>query len=138
MRMIRLRWGVACGAATCPVHQAGRCRAADMDRRAGQWLHTLFVSVRLRQGREGDYADPHTSVESPRIMARRRGRRARRQPALYRSLQSPSTPTMEERDGSSRRDAMPHRGRHAGGHRHRQRRHAGRCLPSRTLVAPLE
>ena len=28
--------------------------------------------------REGDYADPHTSEESPRIMARRRGRRARR------------------------------------------------------------
>ena len=27
--------------------------------------------------REGDYADPHTSEESPRIMARRRGRRAR-------------------------------------------------------------
>ena len=26
--------------------------------------------------REGDYADPHTSEESPRIMARRRGRRA--------------------------------------------------------------
>ena len=28
--------------------------------------------------RDGDYADPHTSEESPRIMARRRGRRARR------------------------------------------------------------
>ena len=28
--------------------------------------------------REGDYADLHTSEESPRIMARRRGRRARR------------------------------------------------------------
>ena len=28
--------------------------------------------------RDGDYADSHTSEESPRIMARRRGRRARR------------------------------------------------------------
>ena len=31
--------------------------------------------------RDGDYADPHTSEEWPRIMTRRRGRRARRQPA---------------------------------------------------------
>ena len=40
-----------------------------------------------RQGRarDGDYADPHTS-ESPRIMSRRRGRRARR-PAPSRILQ---------------------------------------------------
>ena len=32
----------------------------------------------MRSFREGDYADSHTSEESPRIMARRRGRRARR------------------------------------------------------------
>ena len=43
--------------------------------------------------------------ESPRIMARRRGRRARLQPTLHRSLPFPSTPTKEpeERVGSSRR-----------------------------------
>ena len=33
--------------------------------------------------RDGDYADPHTSKESPRIMARRRGRCARRQTAPH-------------------------------------------------------
>ena len=52
----------------------------------------------------------HASEESPQIMARRRGRRTRLQPALYRSLHSPSTPTRDERDGSSRSDAMQHRG----------------------------
>ena len=58
-------------------------------------------------GRDGDYADPHTSEESPRIMARRRGRRAGRP--------RPSDP---EVDGgadaaasteSSKRDATPSR-----------------------------
>ena len=33
------------------------------------------------RGRDGDHADPHTSEEWPRIMSRRQGRRARRQPA---------------------------------------------------------
>ena len=41
----------------------------------------LYFYLRLRRplppDREGDYADPHASEESPRIMARRRGRRAR-------------------------------------------------------------
>ena len=48
-------------------------------RRATGGLETLPDFIALpRDEREGDYADPHTSEESPRIMARRRGRRARR------------------------------------------------------------
>ena len=36
------------------------------------------AAKKAQRERDGDYADPHTSEESPRIMTRRRGRRARR------------------------------------------------------------
>ena len=61
-----------------------------------------------RQGRarDGDYADPHTSEESPRIMSRRRGRRARR-PAPSRILQRTMAPTQPEPAESSKGNAVP-------------------------------
>ena len=56
--------------------------------------------------RDGDYADPHTSEESPRVMSRRRGRRARR-PAPSRILQRTMAPTRAEPSESSRCNAAP-------------------------------
>ena len=63
--------------------------------------------------RDGDYADPQTSEESPRIMARRRGRRARCRPAPHWVLLLSTPPTSLDRDGSSRRAVTPNGDRHA-------------------------
>ena len=58
--------------------------------------HWLIPSPGLE--RDGDYADPHTSEESPRIMTRRRGRRARRQPAPHWLSLLLASPTSSERE----------------------------------------
>ena len=64
MRPFGLR-GQTCPKALSACH-AG-CRPAPTD------IHPMSAA-----SRDGDYVDPHTSEESPRIMARRLGRRARR------------------------------------------------------------
>ena len=41
------------------------------------------IQAQAANDRDGDYADPHTSEESPRVMTLWRGLRARRQPAPH-------------------------------------------------------
>ena len=80
--------------------------------------------------RNGDYADPHRSEESPRIRARQRGRRARHQPAPHWDSPLSTSPTRMERDGSSRRAGAPYGDRHTRGRQRRQRRPQEDAKPS--------
>ena len=72
-------------------------RALAAERRSGR--RTKVIETRpLRRQRDGDYADPHASDESPRIMTRRRGRRARRLAPLR-----PSSGWWHRRGGANRK-----------------------------------
>ena len=50
----------------CAAHMISVCLAPTL-----RWSETLLLWI---WARSGDSTDPHTSEESPRIMARRRGR----------------------------------------------------------------
>ena len=79
--------------APCPL---SACRTLEsciaIARILDQFPLTAFYS------RDGDYANPHTSEESPRIMTRRRGRRARRLAPLR-----PSSGWWHRRGGANRK-----------------------------------